>query len=87
MNGRSRATPGSVAAGRRLENAVRVRRTGSGLTQAELAEAAGVTRQTIIAIERGGYAPSVALALVLAEALATPVERLFWLDRPEGGPA
>ena len=65
---------------------MRERRTASALTQAQLAGAVGVTRQTIIAIERGGYAPSVALALLLAEALGTPVERLFWLEPTEGGP-
>lgn len=63
-----------------LRNRVRELRGGRGLTQAELAERAGVTRQTIIAIERGGYVPSVALALTLARALAAPVERLFWFQ-------
>jgi len=67
----------------RLLNRVRALRLAAELTQASLAERAGVTRQTIIAIERGGYVPSVALALVLARELSTPVEQVFWLGRTE----
>jgi len=40
----------------------------------------GTTRQTIIAIEKGGYTPSVALALKLASAVDVPVQDLFWLE-------
>jgi len=68
----------------RLRNRLRERRTAAELTQAALAERVGVTRQTIIAIERGGYVPSVALALLLATELSIAVERLFWLDHAEG---
>ena len=67
-----------------LRNSLRQRRTAADLTQAALAERVGVTRQTIIAIERGGYVPSVALALLLATELSIAVERLFWLERAEG---
>lgn len=67
-----------------LRNSLRQRRTAAELTQAVLAERVGVTRQTIIAIERGGYVPSVALALLLATELSIAVERLFWLERAEG---
>lgn len=48
-----------------------------GLTQAELAERAGVTRQTVVAIEAGDYAPSVYLALAIAATLGDTVEALF----------
>lgn len=58
-------------------NAVRACRTALGLTQAELAEAAEVTRQTVLAVEAGDYAPSVYLALALAERLGRSVEELF----------
>lgn len=58
-------------------NAVRPHRLLAELTQAELADRAGVSRQTISAIESGGYAPSVYLALALAEHLGTTVEVLF----------
>ncbi|GAA2012463.1 helix-turn-helix transcriptional regulator [Brevibacterium samyangense] len=57
-------------------------RKAAGLTQANLAEAVGVSRQTVISIERGDYAPSVYLALRIAHRLGTTVERLFPLDRP-----
>ena len=50
------------------------------LTQQDLAERAGVTRQTIIAIEKGSFNPSVKLALKLAKILNTTVEELFILE-------
>ncbi|GAB3810620.1 hypothetical protein GCM10028820_00470 [Tessaracoccus terricola] len=58
-------------------NAVRLRRRELGLTQAELATDVGVSRQTVIAIEQGDYAPSVYLALRIAGKLGTTVEALF----------
>ncbi|MGD9675988.1 MAG: helix-turn-helix domain-containing protein, partial [Candidatus Bipolaricaulia bacterium] len=42
------------------------------------------TRQTVLAIEKGGYEPSVRLALLLARALAVPVDDLFWLAGAKG---
>ena len=51
------------------------------LTQAELAEAVGVTRQTIVAVEAGDYAPSVYLALAIARRLGSTVELLFGEER------
>jgi len=47
------------------------------LTQAQLAAAVGVTRQTIVALEAGDYAPSVYLALAICRQLETTVEALF----------
>ncbi|QBI21057.1 helix-turn-helix domain-containing protein [Egibacter rhizosphaerae] len=64
------------------QNDVRRTRRALELTQAVLAEQVGVSRQTIIAIENGGYAPSVYLALALADALGTSVEALFRPARP-----
>lgn len=61
----------------RIENRVQELRHGLGMTQEELAQKAGVTRQTIIAVEKGNYAPSVVLALKLAHILKTTVEHLF----------
>jgi putative transcriptional regulator len=58
-------------------NRVRRARQLAELTQAELATAAGVTRQTIVAVEAGDYAPSVYLALAIADRLHTSVEELF----------
>lgn len=56
---------------------VRVRRRTHRLTQAELARDVGVSRQTVIAIEQGDYAPSVYLALRIAKVLDATVEDLF----------
>jgi putative transcriptional regulator len=50
------------------------------LSQQELANEISVSRQTIIAIERGDYSPSVKLALQLAKKLNTTVEQLFELE-------
>ncbi len=61
-------------------NRVRVTRTGLGLTQAQLAGAVGVTRQTVVAVEAGDYAPSVYLALAIAGELGSTVEALFGTD-------
>jgi len=58
-------------------NAVRAARLAAGLTQAELAIEVGVSRQTVVAVEAGDYAPSVYLALSLATRLSTTVEALF----------
>ena len=62
----------------RLENNVRRNRVISDLTQEQLAADVGVTRQTIIAIEKGNYTPSVLLALRLAGRLNCQVEDLFY---------
>jgi len=56
---------------------VRERRKEQRITQAELAEQVGVSRQTIIAVEQGDYAPSVYLALRIARVLGASVEDLF----------
>ena len=61
------------------QNAISKARKILGLTQAELADEIAVTRQTIIAIEKGNYTPSVLLALKLAKSLNKSVEELFWL--------
>lgn len=58
-------------------NAVRGHRQLAGLTQAQLATACEVSRQTVVAVEAGDYAPSVYLALRLATVLGTTVETLF----------
>ena len=60
---------------------MRAGRTAVGLTQAELAERTGVSRQTVVAVEAGDYAPSVYLALSLARHLGTTVEALFDVER------
>lgn len=59
---------------------VRSRRKLAGLTQAQLAAYVDVSRQTIVAIERGDYSPGVYLALRIARRLDTTVESLFPLE-------
>jgi len=54
-----------------------------GMTQQQLADRVGVTRQTILSIERGRYNPSVGLALRLAEVFGVSVETLFEIYRGE----
>jgi putative transcriptional regulator len=60
-----------------IKNQVYELRTKSGITQEALAEAVGVTRQTIIAIEKGNYTPSVILALRIAKFFKKSVEDIF----------
>jgi putative transcriptional regulator len=50
------------------------------MTQQELAEKVSVTRQTIIAIEKGKFNPSVKLALLIAEVFQKQVEDIFFLE-------
>lgn len=61
-------------------NCVRRQRLMAGMTQQELAACVGVTRQTILSIEKAKYTPSVALALQLAEVFGVRVEELFQLN-------
>ena len=60
-----------------IENRVKEFRVEFGLTQQELAEAAGVSRQSIISIEKGRYIPSLPLALRIAEIFACATDDLF----------
>jgi putative transcriptional regulator len=62
---------------------VRQHRLSNELTQQQLADRVGVTRQTILFIEKGKYTPSVALALQLAAILGASVEALFQLNKGE----
>ncbi len=64
-----------------VNNKVYQYRIQAGLTQEQLALALGITRQTVIAIERGNYAPSVMLALKLARYFKQPVERIFIYEK------
>jgi len=60
-----------------IKNEVYRLRTARGATQEQLGEAVGVSRQTIIAIEKGNYTPSVLLALKIAGFFKEPVEKIF----------
>ena len=50
------------------------------MTQQQLADKAGVTRQTIVAIEKGNYSPSLELAFRIALAFDVPLEAVFYLE-------
>jgi len=63
-----------------IENKVNMLRTQKGVTQEELAEKLQVTRQTIIAIEKGNYTPSVMLAIKIANFFNVPVENIFTIS-------
>jgi len=66
---------------RELANKLRELRFLYGeMTQQELAEKVSVTRQTIIAIEKGKFNPSVKLALLIAEVFQKQVEDIFFLE-------
>lgn len=60
-----------------LINRVRELRARFKLTQGELAERVGVTRQTIVALEKGSYTPSLLLAMNIAEEFEIPIEGIF----------
>ena len=60
-----------------IKNTVQTLRRSQGLTQEALANEVGVTRQTIIAIEKGNYTPSVLLALKIAALFSVAVEDIF----------
>lgn len=66
-----------------LGNRLKERRTELGLTQAELAEACGVTRKTVNTVENGIFVPSALLALKLARALEVAPGDLFWIVEDE----
>lgn len=68
-----------------VRNAVRDRRSARGWTQQELAERAGVSRQTINAIETGKYEPSLSLAFILAAIFEERIESLFQPDGARDG--
>ena len=63
--------------GEYISNAVNKLRSEIGITQEELAEKVQVSRQTIIALEKGNYTPSIILALKISKFFNMPVERVF----------
>jgi len=60
-----------------MENALPLLRAERGWSQADLAERLGVSRQTVISIEKGRYDPSLPLAFRLAAVFAMPIESIF----------
>ena len=66
-----------------FENRLRLARVDKGLSQAELAERAGVTRQTIGLIEANRYNPTIRLCLILARETGRSLDELFWIKQGE----
>jgi putative transcriptional regulator len=67
-----------VAKPTRITNDLRALRFGAGeMTQAQLADRVGLTRQTIIAIEQGRYSPSLEVAFKIARVFGVPLEQVF----------
>ena len=60
-----------------MKNRLKVLRAENDWTQADLADRVGVARQTIVALEKGKYAPSLELAFRLSKVFAKPVEQIF----------
>jgi putative transcriptional regulator len=62
----------------KVTNSIRALRFANGeMTQAELADRIGVTRQTVIAIERGRYSPSLEVAFQIARVFRVPLDDVF----------
>ncbi|MBO5445675.1 MAG: helix-turn-helix transcriptional regulator [Muribaculaceae bacterium] len=63
-----------------MKNRIKVERAEMDITQQQLAEAVGVSRQTIVAIERGRFLPSTPLAIKISRFFCKPVESIFLLE-------
>ncbi len=69
----------------RIENHVRKHRfLNDEMTQKELAQAVGVARQTIVAIEKGHYSPTLELCFRLSIVFNTPIDQLFFVEAKDG---
>ncbi|GAB3724351.1 helix-turn-helix transcriptional regulator [Spirosoma lituiforme] len=66
-----------------MKNRLKVERAEYNLSQAELADRIGVSRQTINSIETGRYVPSTILALKLAQVFGKAVEHIFMLEETD----
>lgn len=66
-----------------MKNRIRIERAERRMTQQQLAEAVGVSRQTINAIEAGKFVPSTVLALKIAREFEKNVEAIFQLEEGE----
>lgn len=66
-----------------IVNSIRNIREKHGLSQEQLAERVGVSRQTIISLEKGSYNPSLELSFKLSNTLSTPIHVLFQWEEDE----
>jgi putative transcriptional regulator len=66
-----------------MKNSLRIERAIKNITQAELADLIGVSRQTINTIESNKYVPSTVLSLKIARVFGKPVEEIFTLEEDD----
>jgi putative transcriptional regulator len=64
----------------KVKNNIKLARVAKDLTQQQLADQVGVTRQTIGLLEAGRYNPTIQLCLLLAEATGNQIGELFWIE-------
>lgn len=69
-----------------MKNRIRVLRAEREMTQEELAELVGVTRNTIISLEKGKYCPSLKLAYRIADVFGVGINDVFTYEREKDGP-
>ncbi|TQR15508.1 helix-turn-helix transcriptional regulator [Psychrobacillus vulpis] len=61
-----------------IKNRIKELRARDKLTQQDLSEKVGVTRQTIVSLEKGSYVPSLLLAMNIAEVFQVPIDKIFF---------
>jgi putative transcriptional regulator len=66
-----------------MKNHVKVARVKADLTQQQLADAVGITRQTISYIEKGKYNPSLKLCLQICYAVNAKLDEIFWVNQED----
>lgn len=66
-----------------ITNRVKELRAKHSMTQGDLAKRIGVTRQTIVSMEKGSYTPSLLLAMNIAEVFQEPIEQIFMKEGEE----
>ena len=66
-----------------MENSVKLARIKAGLTQQQLSETVGITRQTISLIEKGKYNPSLKLCLQICYVINAKLDEIFWVEKED----
>ncbi|MGE7623454.1 helix-turn-helix transcriptional regulator [Viridibacillus sp. NPDC096237] len=66
-----------------MKNLVKVARVKADLTQQELADAVGITRQTVSLIEKGKYNPSLKLCLQICYVVNAKLDEIFWVNKED----
>lgn len=66
-----------------MKNNVKIARVKKDLTQQQLAEKVGITRQTVSLIEKGKYNPTLKLCLSICDVVNKSLDELFWVDKED----